>query len=120
VQVDGISRERWCEFFECMRNRPFLWQAWEQVVRKMEEAPALRVEDILAREKLGTAPPDWRNQLKSIIAAAALDAYDSDPGRLERFAFGRCMRLLRGKVPAADVASALGGELQSRKSHGSR
>ena len=120
VHVDEISPARWCEFFEAVRSRPQLGQAWEQIVRKMADSPATPVEEVLTREGLGTAPAGWRELLADSVSASIRDVYDCDPKRLERLALGRCMRKLRGRVPVPDVVSALGEEMELRKAHGHR
>jgi glutamyl-tRNA(Gln) amidotransferase subunit E len=117
VRVDDISAEQWCEFFTLAQATPHLWQAWEQIVRSMAASPEIPAGEIVVREGLGIAPERWREMVREIAGNAARDAYDDDPRRLARLALGRCMRVLRGKVPAAEVASALSEEVEAGKQH---
>jgi len=120
VAVDAITPERWCEFFRAVPARPQLVQAWEQIVRKMAESPGTPVDEILTRDRLGAAPARWKDLLVGNLSASIRDAYDRDPERLERLAMGRCMRELRGRVPASEVAAALRKEMELRKAHDGR
>jgi hypothetical protein len=138
VPVDLISPERWCEFFRTMEERPALWGAWKRLVRRMAAtaaapgksvasgasatsgtnvAPGTAVSDIVSAEGLSEAPPGWPDLIADVLKAAARDVYGDDPERLERLAMGRCMQVLRGRVPAADVASVLGGITATRRIH---
>jgi glutamyl-tRNA(Gln) amidotransferase subunit E len=120
VPVEAIAPERWVEFFGLVRLIPHLIEAWEPIVREMAAAPGTSVAAIVRRAALGEAPAEWRKLVHRMAEQAALDAYDSDPERIERLAMGRCMRLLRGKVPAAEVAAALKAEIEAGRAHGRR
>jgi len=50
----------------------------------------------------------------SALEVAAREAYDADPGRLARHATGRAMEVLRGRVPAAQVAAAVREAVEAR------
>ncbi|MFB3907404.1 MAG: Glu-tRNA(Gln) amidotransferase subunit GatE [Candidatus Eisenbacteria bacterium] len=118
IAVRSIPEERWCELFRAIAERPILREAWEVLVRKMASAPPASVAEILATEGLGAAPARWREIVDRQIDAARRDLYEEDPGRLRRLAMGRCMAVLRGKVPAKEVAAALDESLAARSVHG--
>jgi hypothetical protein len=83
----------------------------------MAASPEIPAGEIVVREGFGIAPERWREMVREIAGNAARDAYDDDPRRLARLALGRCMRVLRGKVPAAEVALALSEEVEAGKQH---
>lgn len=120
VPVASISDESWCELFRAMRSRPLLREAWEIIVRRMAAAPSMSVAEILSAEALGEAPAGWRDVVRQQAEGALRDLDGSDPAMLRRLAMGRCMAILRGRVPAGEVAAALDGSLVTRRSHGCR
>jgi glutamyl-tRNA(Gln) amidotransferase subunit E len=120
VAVDAIAAERWVEWFRLCGARPVLWEVWGRVIRRLAAAPQTPVAAVVAGEGLDVEPRDWRRALPPILAAAALEAHDSDAGRLARLALGRALRDLRGRVSAADVAAAVsaaarGAEVEAGK-----
>jgi glutamyl-tRNA(Gln) amidotransferase subunit E len=114
VAVDKIPAERWCELFGLAREQPVLWQAWQPIVRNMAAAPAASVTSIVAEAGLGTAPDGWPERLPSLLDAAAHEAYDNSAARLARLALGKAMAVLRGRVDATEVATALAAHMEAR------
>ena len=115
IQVDKIPAERWCELFLALRDRPCLWQAWERIVQRMAASPEMKVARIISDDGLGTAPAGWRDLIGDAVEQAMREVYDPAEGRLARLSMGRCMRALRGRVPATEVALALSQEIQARR-----
>jgi Glu-tRNA(Gln) amidotransferase subunit E-like FAD-binding protein len=111
VPVQAIAPERWMEFFRLTRERPVLWEAWERIVRRLAAEPDGAVADAVAAEALGEAPPRWREAVPARCREASAQAYDDGRERIARLAMGKLMAELRGKVPAAEVASAMEREL---------
>jgi glutamyl-tRNA(Gln) amidotransferase subunit E len=114
VAVDKIPAERWCELFGLAREQRVLWQAWQPIVRNMAAAPAASVTSIVAEAGLGTAPDGWPERLPSFLDAAAREAYDNSAARLARLALGKAMAVLRGRVDATEVATALAAHMEAR------
>ncbi len=108
VRVPAIPAERWVEWFRLSRAQPVLWENWGRVVRRLATSPATTVAAVVAEERLGVAPPEWRRSVPSLLAAARAEAYDSDRGRLARLLLGRALQGLRGRVSVAEVAAAVG------------
>jgi glutamyl-tRNA(Gln) amidotransferase subunit E len=111
INVEAIKFERWVEFFELVRDRPVLWEAWERVVAEMALKPDTSLSSMVAEAGLGSAPEGWKAKIPDIIATAGARAYTGDSGRVFRVAMGLAMSELRGKVPATEVIDALGGGL---------
>lgn len=107
VSVDAIGEARWRELFHALAERPVLWEAWERIVRRMAEGPNAHVPVVLAEQGLGSEPHGWREALGARLRAARPDFYGGDRDRLLRFALGRLLRDLRGRVPAKEVLAAL-------------
>ena len=108
VAVDSVSAERWLEFFAVLAQRPVAWENLDPLVRQLvarTDRPAAELADELG---LGQAPEDWRPGVEEIAATATLDRPDGSDEQRRRFLMGRAMPGLRGRVPAADVAVALG------------
>jgi Glu-tRNA(Gln) amidotransferase subunit E-like FAD-binding protein len=120
VAVDGIPAERWCEFFRAAAALPQLWQAWQEVACRLAQSPGTRVAEILSGNGFGAVSGDWAAQVSGALSDATRAVYDGDQGRLERLAMGMCMRILRGKVPAAEVAAALCREIDAGGLHDRR
>jgi glutamyl-tRNA(Gln) amidotransferase subunit E len=113
VPVQTIAPESWVEFFRLTRERPVLWEAWERIVRRLAAAPGSGVADAVAAAGLGEAPARWRESVAARCRDATAAAYDDCRPRITRLAMGRLMADLRGKVPVADVASAVESALNA-------
>jgi len=75
----------------------------------------MKVARIISDDGLGTAPAGWRDLIGDAVEQAMREVYDPAEGRLARLSMGRCMRALRGRVPATEVALALSQEIQARR-----
>jgi len=120
VAVERIPGERWSELFRLAQARPVLWEAWEAIVRGMADAPETEVETLVDEGGFGAPPARWRSDVGATVARAAADAYDGDPQRIARFSTGRMMALLRGKVPAAEVITAVRDEIEANHRYTAR
>ncbi|HVO11825.1 MAG TPA: Glu-tRNA(Gln) amidotransferase subunit GatE [Vicinamibacteria bacterium] len=114
VPVDRLGEERWLELFRALAERPVRREGWRPIVRALAARPERTVEQLLAELGLEGDPGDWRATVTSALEVAAREAYDADPGRLARHATGRAMEVLRGRVPAAQVAAAVREAVEAR------
>jgi glutamyl-tRNA(Gln) amidotransferase subunit E len=103
VAVDGVSVERWIDFFSAVAEKPVLWQAADELVRWMAENPAHGVETFVRDCRLGREPDGWRGRVEDIAGAVEPDHPDGSADQRVRFLLGRAMNELRGRVPAAEV-----------------
>jgi Glu-tRNA(Gln) amidotransferase subunit E-like FAD-binding protein len=109
VAVDAIPTGRWCELFQAACAQPLLWQACDEIVRAMAAAPQTSVQALVAERRLGVAPDGWKETVRGSVREAAGRLYGHlQADRLSRFAMGLAMRDLRGRVPALQVADAIG------------
>ncbi len=111
VAVDAVPLERWCELFELAAGRPVLWEAWDRLVRAVAAEPATPMAAIVAAAGLDEPPAGWRERVAALGREARPDYPDGSPGQRLRFALGRAMDELRGRVPAAEAAAVLQGEV---------
>ena len=107
VAVGQISRERWCEFFRAIGEKPVLFEARDLLVRHMAGYPELPLAQILSKYGFEDEPGDWRATLLQRVAEAGQAAYRRDPELVRRLAMGRLMSEWLGRVPAREVAGAL-------------
>lgn len=107
VPVQAVPAERWVEWFRLCGARPVLWENWGRMVRRMAASPAIAVTAIVAEERLGAPPPEWRRTVPSLLAVVRAEAHDDDRGRLARLLLGRALAGLRGRVSVTDVAAAV-------------
>jgi len=114
VPVDRVSDVGWLELFRALGHRPVRREGWSTIVRAMAASPERPVETLLAELGLERPPGDWRATVASALELAGREAYDADPGRLARHAIGRAMAVLRGRVPAAEVAGAVRAAVEAR------
>ncbi len=117
VPVATVPEDHWCDLFQAMKTRPQLREAWEIIVRKMASATSMSVAEILAADRLGEAPVDWQDLVRRQTEAALRELRDGDRERLRRLAMGKCMKILRGKVAAREVAATLDSALATRSTH---
>jgi Glu-tRNA(Gln) amidotransferase subunit E-like FAD-binding protein len=115
VPVDAIADERWCELFRAFVQRPARREAWAVLVRRLAEAPTETVEDACGRLGLDEDPGQWQRGLAPRLEAAEAELFDEDPERLVRYAMGRVMVGLRGRVPARTVAEAVRTGLEAHR-----
>jgi glutamyl-tRNA(Gln) amidotransferase subunit E len=109
VPVDRISPERWVDLFRAFAARPVLFDAWQALVREIAAHPESPVSAVVERTGLQGSLPDWTGLLARRLAESAADYYGGDDERWRRFALGRALEDLRGRVPVDEVRSALGG-----------
>jgi len=107
VPVDRIPVERWVELFRAFTARPVLIDAWQVLVREVAAQPESPISAALQRAGLDVSLPDWTDRLARRLAESAADYYGGDTERWRRFALGRALEGLRGRVPVDAVRSAL-------------
>ncbi len=114
VEVDAVSPERWCELFRATGERPVLWQARSELVRRLASAPDLGVDDVISAAGLGAEPEGWAERWARAARHAdptARAQHRPEGARTEkphlRYLMGQAMAELRGRVPAARVAEVL-------------
>jgi glutamyl-tRNA(Gln) amidotransferase subunit E len=106
VPVDQIAEVIWVELFRVFARNPVRREAWASIVQRLARHPAEDVGAAMAALAL-EEPLGWRDSLPTWFESAEKEAYDREPGRVMRHATGTAMRALRGRVPAAEVISAL-------------
>jgi glutamyl-tRNA(Gln) amidotransferase subunit E len=107
VAVDRISPERWVELFRAFAERPVLYDAWQVLVREVAAQPDSPVAAALERAGLDETIQDWTDRMAQRLARSAVAYYGGDAERWRRFALGRALEDLRGRVPVGEVRSAL-------------
>jgi glutamyl-tRNA(Gln) amidotransferase subunit E len=107
VAVDEVPEASWVELFRAFAASPVRREAWAALVRQLAAHPAEDTGSAFAALGLDGEPPGWRAALPGWLESAEKEAYDLDPGRVLRHATGQVMRALRGRVPAAEVVSAV-------------
>lgn len=112
VAVDAVASAAWLALFRAFATTPVLQEAAERIVRRLAAHPAEALPEALAALSLGAEPAGWREELPRVVADAAREAYDGDPGRLLRHATGKAMDALRGRVPARAVIDAVRGVVE--------
>ena len=113
VAVDAVTEEGWCELFRNVGDRPVLWEARKELVRRIAAEPERRVEKIVAEAGLGREPRGWRDQWAT-AQLGNLACVGSTPKSRWRHLMGRAMEELRGRVPAVKVAAALEAAQEER------
>ncbi|MBW2261987.1 MAG: Glu-tRNA(Gln) amidotransferase subunit GatE, partial [Deltaproteobacteria bacterium] len=105
--VDAISRDRWCELFDLLGARTVLWEAWKLIVETMAESPDKDIARIVEEAGLDRDPAGWDSRVRNAAASCRPDHEDGTLDQRVRFAMGRVMPELRGRVPATEVMSVL-------------
>ena len=107
IDVDAISDELWIEFFTEIDNRPILWEIRRDLVERMSRRPEVPLQLHLEELGFGEKPRAWRTGL----AKQALEEFQplkhDSQARRRRYAVGRALQWLRGRVPVQDVVSAV-------------
>ena len=109
VAVDRVSPERWVELFRAFAARPVLFDAWQALAGEVAAQPEIPVSVVLQRAGLDGSLPDWTDRLARRLAESVADYYGGDAERWRRFALGRALGDLRGRVPVEEVRTALEG-----------
>jgi len=107
VAAAAIAPERWVELFRAFAERPVLLEAWEAIVRALARDPSAPLGALLGRLGLSAPAAEWQSQLARRLAGQAGAFYGGDAERWRRFATGRALDTLRGRVPVAEVQAAL-------------
>ncbi len=113
VTVDAIGRDRWCELFELLGRRGVLWEAWKLIVEAMAASPDTPVERIVEEAGLDQDPGAWDGPVRDTVARCRPDHGDGTAEQRLRFAMGRVMPELRGRVPAVEVMAVLRETIES-------
>jgi glutamyl-tRNA(Gln) amidotransferase subunit E len=106
--VDGITKDRWCEFFSLIQSKPVLNQAWLALIQAMAGQPKQSLPQILSALGLDSPTGNWVEELNMLIEKAKPDHPNKSVGQLKRFWMGLAMKSLRGRVLAQDVFQKLG------------
>jgi len=115
VGVDAIPDERWCELFRLLAERPVLWETWKALVTLMAARPTVAVAATAETLGLLGADPGWRERVAGAVQLRRPDHPDGTRQQLHRFLMGVAMDGLRGKVPAGEVAVAVGRAMEVRR-----
>ena len=115
IQLDAISKERWCEFFHVIADRPVLQEAWREILSWMLEAPDRAVNQLVEENGLLEDTSGWDCLVIEIVESCHPNRDDGSPERRFRFYMGRVMPKLRGRVPAREVGGVLRLKLEESK-----
>ncbi len=107
VEVDAVSPQRWCELFRAVGERPVLWQARSELVRRLAAAPDLGVGEVVGAAGLGVEPEGWAERWAGAARRAHMKPRAQTKQQQLRHLMGQAMAELRGKVPARSVAEVL-------------
>ena len=117
VEVDRLTVENWCELFGLFQRRPVLAEAWRSIMKAFAADPDQGPEHAVAKLGLDAEAGDWRSRVQDNVAGLRPDRESDDPLLPVRFHMGILMNELRGRVPAAEVFTALEQELAGSAHH---
>ncbi len=115
IQLDAISKARWCEFFHAIADRPVLQEAWREILSWMLDAPDRTVNQLVEENGLLEDTSGWDCLVTEIVESCHPNRDDGSPERRFRFYMGRVMPKLRGRVPAREVGAVLRLKLERSK-----
>jgi glutamyl-tRNA(Gln) amidotransferase subunit E len=107
VPVDAISDEGWCDLFHLFRRHPMTWEAWRDLVAWLAAAHG---DGLLADAQMagfGQPPGGWEDTVKVLAEEGFQACAGKSRETTVRYLMGRAMDELRGRVPAAEVESAI-------------
>ena len=107
VAVDDVRGDGWVDFFDLVDRQPVVWEARDELAAWMAENPENKVEDYTRDFGLGRAPDGWQTTITALIDGKEPDHPDGSAEQRLRFLLGLAMAELRGKVPAAEVSTAI-------------
>jgi glutamyl-tRNA(Gln) amidotransferase subunit E len=110
VAVDAVSVERWLDLFSVLNERLAAWDGVNLLIRSVATQPDRPVAELADELGLGASPEGWRERVQQRALGATLDRPDGTTAQRRRFLIGQAMAGLRGRVPVAAVAAALGLE----------
>jgi glutamyl-tRNA(Gln) amidotransferase subunit E len=115
IDVAQISVEQWVDFFSLAASNPLAWEDRVNLITELASSPQSDVQTIAQELEIGNPPADW--QIRAVKKAQ--DDYtvypDDSAARRMRFALGRAMTHLRGKVPVEEVRDMLESEVGNMK-----
>jgi glutamyl-tRNA(Gln) amidotransferase subunit E len=112
VDVDGISLERWVEFFRETQTGPARWDARRLIVTQMAQRPAASVAQCVAALGLERVPRYWEDRALLLAESGYAPGRGDSRERRLRYGLGQALRELRGRVPVGEVCSALVDKLK--------
>ncbi|MDJ0766269.1 MAG: Glu-tRNA(Gln) amidotransferase subunit GatE [Myxococcota bacterium] len=114
VPVDRITDAQWCAFFEIVKQRPVLFEAWQRIVTHMASAADTDTSLSSLIKALGFNDPalEWQDDVAQ-VATMRPDWDNGDPAKRLRYLMGRVMPKLRGRIAAREVARSLRTQLMS-------
>jgi glutamyl-tRNA(Gln) amidotransferase subunit E len=107
VNVHEITDEHWLEFFDEIDNHPLMWEVRRELVERMARRPEQPLRYHLEELGFGEKPRAWRTGLAKHALADYVPAKNDSRERRQRYAFGRALKWLRGRVPVQDVVHAV-------------
>ncbi len=107
VPVDTISDEGWCDLFFVFGRHPMAWEAWRDLVLWLAAGHGEGFLTDVEVAGFGHPPEEWRDTVKG-LADQGLKIWPGEDREITvRYLMGRAMDELRGRVPAAEVESAI-------------
>lgn len=84
-----------------------LWQAVDEVVDAIVDAPDRTVAELVNTRGFARTPEGWQDAVEQIVRTTGPDHPDGSTAQRHRFWLGLAMQRLRGRVAADDVAGAV-------------
>ncbi|MDP7030770.1 MAG: Glu-tRNA(Gln) amidotransferase subunit GatE [Gemmatimonadota bacterium] len=112
VDVESIGETRWTALFAETERRPLAREAVGALVRVLAGDAESTVADAAGALGIGEEPDGWREAVTTAVAERREERRGLDAAARARHHTGRVLRELRGKVPVAEVAGAVGRALE--------
>jgi len=107
VPVDAITDEGWCDLFRLLSHHPMAWEAWCDLVSWLAAGHDTGFLADAQVAGFGQPPEGWRDTVKGLAEQGLQACTGKSQETTVRYLMGRAMDELRGRVPAADVESAI-------------
>jgi glutamyl-tRNA(Gln) amidotransferase subunit E len=107
VEVREIEEARWVEFFGEVENNELIWEVRRELVERMARRPEQPLRLHLEELGIGEKPRSWQTGLAKQALAEYQPRRTDSRERRQRYACGRALRWLRGRVSIHDVVHAV-------------
>ena len=107
VPVDTISDQGWCDLFLLFGRHPMAWEAWRDLVLWLAAGHGEGFLTDVEVAGFGHPPEEWRDTVRGLAEQGLRICPGEDRETAVRYLMGRAMDELRGRVPAAEVESAI-------------
>ena len=100
--MDGITPQRWVEFFKLCGEQPLLFEADLHLIRALAENPEEPVGTVIA-DALPPVRDDWHTLVDGVISSGYTAFTGDSIDRRRRHHLGAAMESLRGRIAVAEV-----------------